>query len=139
MLTQQDLTLAHRQVGDIMETQVVTVASDMPLPEAARFMWEREISGAPVIDPAGRPVGVISASDIVRVKGFGTRRAALVRDVMTHATFSVRRSTTVVELARFLTKANVHRALVIEDDELVGIVSMSDIVRKVAEIEDVQL
>ncbi|HEX6135286.1 MAG TPA: CBS domain-containing protein [Longimicrobiales bacterium] len=135
MLThEQDLALAHRLVGDIMESRVRTVPADMPLSEAARLLWEQEISGAPVLDGSGNPVGVLSASDIVRVKGFGAKKDAVVSDVMTHATFAVRISTTVAELARFLIKASVHRALVMDGPRLVGIVSTSDIVRALADL-----
>ncbi|HEX6307971.1 MAG TPA: CBS domain-containing protein [Longimicrobiales bacterium] len=135
MLThEQDLALAHRLVGDIMESRVITVRADLPLSEAARLLWEQQITGAPVVDEKGHPVGVLSASDIVRVKGFGAKKDAVVSDVMTHATFAVRASTTVAELARFLMKANVHRALVMDGSRLIGIVSTSDIVREIAEL-----
>lgn len=139
MLIEQDIAFAQRPVSDIMAKEVITIASDMPLAEAARFMWEREISGAPVVDHDGLPVGVVSASDIVRAQGFGTRREGMVSDIMTHGTFSVRRNTTLAELARFLSKSNVHRALVVDDGELVGIVSMSDIVREVGELDRIEV
>jgi CBS domain-containing protein len=57
---------------------------------------------------------------------------AVVRDVMTPATFSVRPGTSVYALARFLTRAGIHRALVIEDGRLEGIVSAFDIVGELA-------
>lgn len=59
--------------------------------------------------------------------------ARAVREIMTPATLSVRKTATVAELARFLTRAGVHRALVMEDSRLVGLVSAMDVVRTVAE------
>lgn len=59
--------------------------------------------------------------------------ALAVRDVMTPATFSVRPDATLRELARFLVRGRIHRALVFEDERLVGIVTSMDLVRAVAE------
>lgn len=59
--------------------------------------------------------------------------ARAVRDIMTPATVSVRPTAGLGDLARLLTRAGVHRALVLEDDRLAGIVSAMDVVRVVAE------
>lgn len=55
-----------------------------------------------------------------------------VRDIMTGATFSVRPEASLVELARFLEGAGVHRALVLDGAALAGLVSSMDVVRAVA-------
>lgn len=57
-----------------------------------------------------------------------------VRDIMTRATFSVRPDATLPEVARFLDRAGVHRALVMEGATLVGVVSTVDLVRSLAEL-----
>lgn len=54
---------------------------------------------------------------------------------MTPATFAVRSTTSVVELARFLVRAGIHRALVIDAGRLTGVVSTFDIVQDLAEQE----
>jgi CBS-domain-containing membrane protein len=59
--------------------------------------------------------------------------ARAVRDIMTPATVSVRASAGVADLARLLTRAGVHRALVLENGRLAGLVSAMDVVRVVAE------
>lgn len=59
--------------------------------------------------------------------------ARAVREIMTPATVSVRATAGVGDLARLLTRAGVHRALVLDDDRLAGIVSAMDVVRVVAE------
>jgi CBS domain-containing protein len=55
-----------------------------------------------------------------------------VRDIMTPVVFSVRPRTTLPELARFLLRARIHRALVMERGRLVGIVTTFDVLRAVA-------
>jgi CBS domain-containing protein len=129
--------LAAITVADIMEHRVTTVPLDMPLSEVARQLWEDGISGAPVVDDAGRLAGFISASDIVRFKAYGaphhSGRVPAARDVMTPATIHVRPTTCVRDLARFLVNARVHRALVVDEGRLMGIVSAFDIVQAVAD------
>ncbi|HSR43539.1 MAG TPA: CBS domain-containing protein [Longimicrobiales bacterium] len=56
-----------------------------------------------------------------------------VRDIMNPATFSVGSDTSIGDLARFLSGSGIHRALVIDDEELVGIVTAMDVVRALAE------
>ena len=59
-----------------------------------------------------------------------------VEDIMTPATFSVRPDATLPELARFLLRGQIHRALVTREGRLLGIVTTFDIVRAVAAGED---
>lgn len=62
-----------------------------------------------------------------------TRLASVpVHEIMTGGKFSVRPEATVPEVARFLSRAGIRRALVLENRQLVGLVSESDIVKAVA-------
>lgn len=54
-------------VNDLMTGKVVTLSQDMPLRMAAHALRENQISGAPVVDPEGRCVGVLSAIDFLRL------------------------------------------------------------------------
>jgi CBS domain-containing protein len=50
----------------VMNPDVITVRDDMTVPEAAAFLIENQITGAPVEDGEGRLVGVVSYTDIAR-------------------------------------------------------------------------
>jgi CBS domain-containing protein len=156
--------VSQRTVGDIMQHRVITVTPDTPLAQVARILWDEQVTGAPVVVEQGRPVGLISAADLMRYMAFGRRyqppggmpaehpaggsggpaalrarrgrrlRRAMARDVMTPATFTVHSTTTVPELARFLADAGIHRALVVDGGELRGIVAASDIVQELARV-----
>ena len=52
--------------ADVMNPNVLMVQEDMTVGELASFLVESEISGAPVVDPAGRLVGVVSVTDLAR-------------------------------------------------------------------------
>ena len=55
-----------RNVKDLMNPDIMTVADDMTTDELARYLIEREISGAPVVDSQGHLIGVVSMTDIGR-------------------------------------------------------------------------
>jgi CBS domain-containing protein len=48
-----------------MTRDVVAVTKDMPLKDVARTMAAHSISGVPVVDGAGKLVGMVSRADIV--------------------------------------------------------------------------
>jgi CBS domain-containing protein len=56
-----------------MTADVVTAATDTPLPEVARMMVDAHIHRVPVLDEHGRPVGVVTSTDVL---------AAVARDAM---------------------------------------------------------
>jgi CBS domain-containing protein len=58
--------LAKRTAGDLMSRPAVTVLEGMPLWEAARLLAQSRVHGAPVVDEAGRCVGVLTVSDLAR-------------------------------------------------------------------------
>jgi CBS domain-containing protein len=155
------LTLKAWTAADLMTDHVVSIPEDAPLHEAIAVLTDRGFSGAPVINDAGRPVGVISASDILvhdrndpiyakRVPEYYTHldlRAAIgedvsgfeveavdrtmVRDVMTPVVFSIRPEAPARQVIDELLNLRVHRLFVIDrDDVLVGVIAMSDILRR---------
>jgi CBS domain-containing protein len=59
------LKLKARTAAEMMTGQVVSIPEAAPLREAVATLVDRGFSGAPVVNEAGRAVGVISLSDIV--------------------------------------------------------------------------
>lgn len=55
------------RVRDVMSTVVVTVAADAPVAGLARHMLDREVHRLVVVDAADRPVGVVTATDLLQV------------------------------------------------------------------------
>jgi CBS domain-containing protein len=50
--------------GDVMNPSVITVRDDLTVQEVAALLTEKEITGAPVTNPRGKLVGVVSVTDI---------------------------------------------------------------------------
>jgi CBS-domain-containing membrane protein len=59
------LVLAAETAADLMTTQIVSVRDSALLREALVLLIDKGISAAPVIDEGGRPVGVLSRSDLL--------------------------------------------------------------------------
>jgi CBS domain-containing protein len=59
------LVLEAKTAAELMTPDPVSLDQDATVQEAVAFLTERAISAAPVIDDAGRPVGVLSRADIV--------------------------------------------------------------------------
>ena len=127
-------------VAELMQTGVQSVAPDAPVNDAALTIADAHVSGLPVVDRAGRLVGVISTTDILASEEEAESpetRAALydntpVRDLMTPRPVTTGPSATVNEAAQILLNADVHRLFVVDGDRLVGVLSTTDIVRAVA-------
>jgi CBS domain-containing protein len=139
-------------VADVMTPNPQSIRADALLEEAVAFLVDTGYSAAPVIDDAGRPVGVISRSDIVvhdhqrlgpaAVPAYfesgdleaeprtATGRAVRVEELMTPAVFVVAPDTTLDEAAAWLVALNVHRLFVVDEGgTLIGVVSVLDLLR----------
>jgi CBS domain-containing protein len=132
-----------------MTRDVVSAAPDLTIREAMELLSEKHVSGAPVVD-GGKVVGVFSASDLLafladlsdttpsltftRRKGRTTPlEDVTVDEVMTRKIQALRPDSSVDEAAAFMGEKQIHRVLVMEGDELLGIVSMSDVAKAVAQ------
>jgi predicted transcriptional regulator len=150
-----------RRVKDVMNPDIMTVADDMTTDELARYLTEHEISGAPVVDGQGHLIGVVSLTDIGRqmaepselpslghsefyrdatdylavedlAQRFVEERAVAVRDVMTPVVHQVPASASVAEAARIMVDHHIHRLVVTQGKEPVGIISSMDLLRVIA-------
>jgi CBS domain-containing protein len=129
------LTLQADTAADLMRTNPVSVPADALVEEAVRLFADRGVSAAPVIDPAGRPVGVVSQSDVITHQrerdrpGDGT--AARVRDIMTPALFSVVPETPAGQVIEQLRALNVNHLFVVDHGGvLLGVIGIRDVLER---------
>ena len=111
---------------DIMTHEIITIAPNATVREAARRLAGYNISGMPVVDRDGRMVGIITEADLISKDG------TTVADLMSQRVVSVGEDTTVDEIAQILTSNRFKRVPVLRDARLVGVVSRADIVRMMA-------
>jgi CBS domain-containing membrane protein len=136
---------------DVMTRDVASVGPDTPLEDVAQMMADRKVSGVPVVDRAGKVVGVISEKDFLVHLGTGEPRtfmevvaeclkgsgclAAPLRsygaaDFMNSPAVTVTEETPVMEIAQTFLQHKINRVPVVDHDgRLMGIVSRADVVR----------
>ncbi len=122
------------QVVDLMTTDVIKVAPDTPIKQAAQLMFRHRVSGLPVVDDAGRVAGIITEADFLRLEVARGEAAdpepvETVGEVMTSGVVTVQPDEGLAEAAKVMVIQDIKRLPVIDDDErLVGIISRLDIV-----------
>jgi CBS domain-containing protein len=127
-------------VAELMQRKVKTVRSQASVAEAIVSLADAHISGMPVVDGAGKVIGVLSTTDVLTAEAEAddpASRQALfesteVREIMTPRPFVIAPGEDIREAARRMLYADVHRLFVAEGDQVVGIISTTDIVRAVA-------
>jgi CBS domain-containing protein len=77
----EDDKAAGITAGDLMTAPAITIRPDAPVEEAARLMYDRKVKRLPVVNPAGRLLGIISRVDVLAVF---SRSDAEIRDEVTH-------------------------------------------------------
>ena len=125
---QRDTSLAS-----VMSTPARCVAADLPLTDLVQLFATEAISGAPVVDAAGRPIGIVSKTDVLRRGVPDGARIGCVRDVMTHVVFALQAEASLSRAAALMAFEGVHRIVVVAaDGSALGIVSSLDILRWMA-------
>ena len=113
-----------------MTRSPLVVSEDDAIASVAELQAGYEITGLPVIDSADRLVGVISQTDLVRLRGstlpWAGWHGLLVRDLMTRPAKTIQRAAQLDEAARQMTAERVHRLIVVDDRQWpIGIISES--------------
>jgi CBS domain-containing protein len=116
---------------DIMTTHVVTVGADETIDCAIALMVRHRISGLPVLDQQGCPVGIVSEYDLLMLICEGKVDEAKVRDYMSPGLYSVGTEDSWVTIADMFRSKHIRRLPVIQDGKLVGIVSRHDLVHAI--------
>ncbi len=115
-------------VRNLMTEDVETVSPVATVEELTqRMMFERH-TGYPVVDSTGAVVGIVTLSD-VRDLDPHSRHEVRVRDVMTEDVLSVDPDEEAFEALMTISRNNVGRVVVLEDDDLVGVISRSDVMK----------
>jgi CBS domain-containing protein len=143
---------------DLMTRNVVVIPQRMSLRAAASILSKSSVTGAPVVDETGKCVGVISSVDFLRFAQ-GENRPNISRsdscvctawqivemeqvpveevcNYMTKDPVMVSPSATIMEVAKAMMDAHIHRVIVVDaKNRPIGIVSSTDIVATVAREE----
>lgn len=117
------------RVAEIMTSPVVCVDVHQDPSVLCAVFIERGIGGAPVVDALGRPVGMVSKTDLVRLGCDGPSMAGhTVSEIMQPLPVCVKTNESVARAAAVMAFENVHRVPVLgSSGQVVGIVSSLDV------------
>jgi CBS-domain-containing membrane protein len=140
---------------DVMVSPVITVKPNSSVREAAQTLLEKRVSAVPVVGDGGKLVGMLSEGDLMHRSEAGTERrrswwlrlmagedataadyvkahGRIVADVMTQHVITAAPDTPLDEIATLLERNAIKRVPIVEDGQLIGIVSRANLVQAVA-------
>lgn len=147
-----------KTAADIMSTKVITVTEATTVKELARTLLDNKISGAPVLDKAGKLVGIVTESDLIfqnkklkvpaviaildsflflnnpdkMEKELKKIAGATVKDLCSEQVVTVTPDTPLDEIATMMTEKKIHTLPVVsETGEMLGVVGKKDIIRTI--------
>jgi CBS domain-containing protein len=117
-------------VRDGMTAAVLTVGPAHTLREASRQMSSRSVGAAVVTDPEHAGIGILTERDILDSVGAGQDPdAELVADHRTGDVVFASPEWTLEQAADAMVRGSFRHLVVVEDDDVIGLLSMRDIVR----------
>lgn len=146
-------------VGDIMTQPVISVRPAEGIANIVRLMLDRRISGMPVIDDAGRLVGIVTEGDLLRRTETGTTRhrprwlefmlspgrladeyvhthGRRVDEVMTRDVVTVTEATSLDTVVTLMEQRRIKRVPVVRDGKVIGIVSRANLLHALVALGD---
>ena len=125
-------------VGERMRRNPVTVTEDVGIGEALRIMKDNKIRRLPVLNRHGKLVGIVSEKDLLQASPSQATTLSIfelnyllsrltVKKVMTSPVITVDEQTPLEEAARIMVDNRIGGLPVVEGDELVGIITETDL------------
>ena len=145
---------------DIMTKEVVTVKKDMSVKELAQLLFDKKISGVPVVDDQENLIGIVTENDLIDQtkkihiptvmalfdsfvflenperleKDLKKMSASTVGDISSGKVITAKTDTPVDELATTMSEKKVHTLPILDNEgNLMGVIRKSDIIRTLAQ------
>jgi CBS domain-containing protein len=134
-----DRSKERRLVSDIMSVEVVAIEPDASMGEAAKFMGERRI-GSLIVAENGKPIGIVTERDLlsdILAKDLSPNEV-LVRSSMSYPLITINSSATIKEAAQMMMEKK-GRLAVFQEDNLVGVVTASDLIKSMPWVEETRI
>lgn len=132
-------------VGERMKQPVITVRPDVPVQDALNLMHKEHVRRFPVLDGHGKLVGLVTEKDLLNAKPSEATTLSVweisyllskitVERVMSRKLITVTEDTPLEEAARIMADSKVGCLPVMQGDELVGIITETDLFRVFLEL-----
>lgn len=132
-------------VRERMSTQPVTIAADVPITEALRVMRQNQVRRLPVLDADGKLVGIVSEKDLLYASPSPATSLSIyemhymlsrlkVTELMTPDPITITPDVLLEEAAIIMADSKIGGLPVVEDGNLVGIITETDIFKVFLEL-----
>ena len=118
------------QVREAMSNQVITVGSGLSLQQASQVMTEKNIGSVVIMDPEGQGPGILTERDIVRAVANGVDLANVpTSEYLTADATYAAPGWTLEDASEAMRRGGFRHLVVVEGDQVLGMLSMRDIVK----------
>ena len=124
----ENMPPSRLHVSSVMIKDVITVPQSMQLGEVAKIMLEKGIGSVPVMDE-DKMVGIVSKADFVTLAVGIAFDKISVKEIMCKDLVAVSSTERIVHARRQMLESHIGRLPVIDDDELVGMITSKDLMR----------
>lgn len=132
-------------VGERMSRPVISIHPDMPIQDALNLMHKEHLRRLPVVDKRGKLVGIVSERDLLHASPSDATSLSVwelnyliskitVDRIMTKDVITITEDTPLEEAARLMADGKVGCMPVMHDDEMVGIITETDLFKVFLEL-----
>jgi len=130
--------LAKITIADYMTKHVVTLKKETSVLEAITLLLSHKVTSAPVVDEHGKLIGMFSEKDSMKVvldTAYNQGMSGSVGEFMTTDIVTVDAEASIVDLAERFQESSVRCFPVFDDNELVGVVSRTDVLKALTSLK----
>lgn len=121
--------MAHTFVKDVMVSDLATLDASISIRNAAKLMDEKNI-GCIIVTKNQLPVGILTERDFVkRIAAKEKPLTASLEEVMSSPLIEIEPNETIWEAAQIMKVNNIHKLPVKKDNQIIGIVTTTDLIK----------
>jgi len=121
--------MGHTFVKDVMISDLTTLDVSTSIRDAAKLMDEKDI-GCIIVTKNQLPIGILTERDFVkRIAAKEKSLTASLEEVMSSPLIEIDPNETVWEAAQIMKTNNIHKLPVKQDNQIIGIVTTTDLVK----------
>lgn len=126
------------RVRDYMDKSFITLSPDMDVYQAIDIFLKKKITGAAVVDPKKKLLGILSEKDCLRIlvhDAYSNLPSGVVSDYMTKQVVTISPDLDIFSTADMFFTYTFRRFLIVEKDRLVGQITRRDLLRVIQKIK----
>jgi|TARA_B110000116_G_C16763565_1_gene549677 CBS domain-containing protein len=122
--------MAEKLVLSLIKRKCITIKEDSTISDLANLLTLNDIGAVVVVDSSNKAIGIVSERDVI--KNYN-KDYNYIKNIMTNKLISCDLSISSTSLLEIMNKNKVRHVPIISKDELLGIVSIGDVVKRLIE------